>query len=36
MPDIALLLNGIAIVMVAYTVMLVIEIVIERIRSAVQ
>ena len=36
MPDIALLLNGIAIVMVAYVVMLVIEIVIERIRGAVQ
>jgi len=36
MPDVALLLNGIAIVMVAYVVMLVIEIVIERIRGAVQ
>jgi len=36
MPDVALLLNGIAIVMVAYVVMLVIEVVIERIRGAVQ
>jgi len=36
MPDVALLLNGIAIVMVAYVVMLVIEIVVERIRGAVQ